>query len=324
MEILHGYRDIKGKLKDPVTAIGIFDGIHLGHRRVIKKVLNAAGPKRDAVVITFDPHPQTVLRPKKTPPRIMSIEHRVRILEKMGIDAVVIIKFTSFLAEMTPEDFIKRVISGMGAKQVYVGSNFYFGKGKGGDVAALERIAFSCGIEVKTVNPVRYKGRIASSTWLRKLISSGNIEKAEKLLRRPVSVLGTVVSGDRRGASLGFPTANIDPHQEVIPPPGVYAVKVGIENKLFNGVLNIGFKPTFYGRSLKRRKEPHIEVHIVGFKGVLYGREIEIFFLKRLRRERKFKTADELKRRVEKDLFQAEQFLMSRKAIRKLEQYLGI
>ena len=321
MKILYGYRDLNKKLKDPIAAIGIFDGIHLGHKRVIKRILNLREPGRDKVVVTFDPHPLTVLHPKKAPPRIMSLEHRLHIFEKMGLDATVIIRFTDFIAAMPPEEFIKRVLHGIGARKVYVGANFHFGRKKSGNVETFKRIGRDHGIDVKTVQPVKRRGRTISSTWLRKLISSGDIKNAEKLLRRPVSVMGTVVAGDRRGRALGVPTANVDPHQEVIPPPGVYAVKVDIDGKLFDGVLNVGFKPTFYGRKLKKRKEPHIEAHLVNFKGELYGKHLEIFFLKKLRREKKFKSEEALKRQIAKDLNHANRFLTCKRNLWKIKRY---
>lgn len=323
MKILYGYRDLKDKLKDPIIAIGIFDGIHIGHKRVIKKILNLPGKGRDRVVVTFDPHPQTVLCPEKTPPRIMSLEHRLFILGKMGISATIVIRFTDFIAMMSPEEFISRVIKAIGARTVYVGSNFHFGKGKSGNVETLKELGNSSGVDVRIVGPVKKGGRVISSTWLRKLISAGNILKAEELLRRPVSVLGAVVSGDRRGTVLGVPTANIDPHHEVIPPAGVYAVKVDAGGKLFDGVLNIGFRPTFYGRknTSGKRKEPQIEVHLVDFKGDLYGKNIEIFFIKKLRREKKFKNDGKLKIQIKKDIELARKILVSKKILWKIRRY---
>jgi riboflavin kinase/FMN adenylyltransferase len=321
MKILYGYRNLSSKLRDPIVAIGIFDGIHIGHKRVIKKVLSLREPGRDKVVVTFDPHPRTILEPQKKSPRIMSLEHRLYIFRKMGLDAAVVIQFTDFIASMTPEEFIKRVLKGIGTNKVYVGSNFHFGRGKSGNIETFVKIGRNCGIDVKAVRTIKKRGKVVSSTWLRKLISAGNIKKAEVLLRRPVSVLGTVVGGDRRGKTLGVPTANIDPHQEVIPPPGVYAVKVDIGGQLFDGILNIGFKPTFYGRRLKRRKEPRIEVHIMGFEGNLYEQSIEIFFIKRLRREKKFKNEEMLRKQIEKDAGHAKEILASKKVLCKIKRY---
>ncbi len=321
MKVLYGYRDIKEKLKDPIVAIGIFDGIHIGHKRIIRKILAFRDYERDRVIMTFDPHPQTVLAPAKKPPRIMSLEHRLFIFEKMGVDAAVVISFTDFIAGMTPEEFTRRVLSGIGTRLVYVGSNFHFGRARSGNVGSLKTIGKAFGIDVRAVQPVKKGRRIVSSTWLRELIKRGDIGKAEKLLRRPVSVLGTVVSGERRGGALGAPTANIDPHQEVIPPPGVYAVKVDLDGTLLDGVLNIGFKPTFFGSRLKKRKEPHIEVHLIDFKGELYGRVMEIFFLKRLRREKKFRSEEALKKGIAEDIKKAKTILESKKVLLKIKRY---
>ncbi len=320
MKILYGYKNVKGELRDPIVAIGVFDGIHLGHKRIIRKVLGLRERGRDKVVMTFDPHPQTVLRPEKTPPRIMSLDHRLLILEKMGIDAAVVIRFTDFIAMMRPEDFVKRVILGIGARKVYVGSNFHFGRAKSGDAEAFRKIGGRLGVEVNIVPPVKQNRKVISSTWVRKLVTAGRIEKAEKLLRRPVSVLGTVVKGAERGRSFGLPTANVDPHQEVIPPPGVYAVKVDIDGTLYDGVLNIGFRPTFYGRGA-RRKEPHIEAHVLEYDGDLYGKTVEIFFIKRLRRERRFRHEEALARQIRKDVGKARKLLTSRKILLKIRKY---
>ena len=321
MKVLYGYRDADKTLKDPIVAIGIFDGIHIGHKRVIGKVLNTRETGRDKVIVTFDPHPQMVLRPEKTPPRIMSLEHRLHIFGKMGLDAVVVIHFTDFIAMMTPDEFVKRVLAALGARKVYVGDNFHFGRGKSGNIEDLKEIGKRYGVEVITVKPVKMGGRTVSSTWLRKLIRAGDIARAEKILRRPVSVLGTVVKGDERGKSLGRPTANIDPHQEVIPPPGVYAVKADIGGQLYDGVLNVGFRPTFYGARLNKRKEPHIEAHILNYVGDLYGQSIEIFFIKRIRRENRFRNAKDLIRQIAKDVEMAGKLLHRRDIVRKIQRY---
>ncbi len=321
MKVLHGYRELKDKLTDPVIAIGVFDGIHIGHKRVINKVLNFPGRGRDRVIITFDPHPRTVLDSKGASPRIMSLEHRLTIFEKMGLDAVVVIKFTPFLASMTPEEFMKRILCGMNARTVYVGSNFHFGQGKKGNIDKFKELGKKYKIDVKAVPSVRKNRRIVSSTWLRETIAAGNIDAAEALLRRPVSVFGTVVGGDKRAKSLGAPTANIDPHHEVIPPPGVYAVKVDSEGKLYDGVLNVGFKPTFYGRKFYERKEPHVEVHLLDFKGNLYGKTLEIFFLKKLRKERKFKNEGKLSEQIQRDIAETRRILENRNVVHRIERY---
>ena len=319
MKVLYGYKNLEKSLKNPTAAIGIFDGIHIGHKRVLKKVLSSKSAEK--IVITFDPHPRTILCPQKRPLRIMSLEHRLMIFEKMGMDATVIIRFTDFVAGLTPEEFIKKIILRLGVRKVYVGGNFHFGKGKSGNLSSLRALGKKHGIDVVGLNPVSRRGHIVSSSLLRELIARGNISKAAHFLRRPVSVLGTVVAGENRGESYGFPTANIDPHQEVLPPRGVYAVKVDVDGKLFDGVMNIGFKPTFFGSKLKKRQEPKIETHIIGFKGNLYTKAIEIFFIKKLRREKKFKDELKLKRQIERDIERAMKILKSKKITHKISQY---
>jgi riboflavin kinase / FMN adenylyltransferase len=301
MRTLYGYKNVRKVLKSPVLAIGIFDGIHLGHRKVIGSMM-ASSPGFDKAILTFDPHPETVLSPDKELPRIMSIEHRLRIFEEMGLDAAIVVRFSQQIAEMPPETFVDKVIlGGIGSRRVFVGGNFYFGKGASGDTDEFIRIGRERGVEVRVVEPVRISGNIVSSTRVRELVAKGSLEEAEKLLGRPVSVLGTVVAGDGVGRSIGTPTANIDPHHEVVPPVGVYAVKVDIGEKTLSGVLNIGYKPTFYGRP-PERQEPVIEVHILDFDGDLYGRHIEVFFVKKLRSEKKFKDREELSERIKKDI----------------------
>jgi riboflavin kinase/FMN adenylyltransferase len=321
MKIFYGYKN-KTRLKDPVVAIGIFDGVHIGHKRLIRRILGSPDRTRDKTIVTFDPHPQAVLSARKTLPRIMSLDHRLLIFKKMGLDAAVVIHFSDSVASMTPEDFIQKVIiRGIGARTVYVGGNFHFGEGRKGNIEAFREIGKKYGLEIHTVQPVRKGGKIVSSTWLRSLITRGNLEKAEKLLRRPVSVLGTVVKGDARGKVLGVPTANIDPHQEVIPPSGVYAVKVDTGGELHDGILNIGFRPTFYGRRPLKRKEPHMEVHIFALERDLYGSSIEIFFIRKLRREKKFKGPDALIEQIKKDAELAKKLLASKRIQYKIRKY---
>ena len=301
MKVLRGYRDAGRALVDPVLAIGIFDGVHLGHRKVIGSMMSSAS-RGDKTILTFDPHPVTVLSPHKAPPRIMSLSHRLRLFELMGIDAAVIVKFSKNIAGMSPEDFVERVIvGGLGSRSVFVGGNFNFGKNGSGNTTDFREIGRKSGVEVNIVAPVKRAGRIVSSTWIRELVAKGLIKEAERLLRRNISVLGTVVSGDGIGSVIGIPTANIDPHHEVIPPVGVYAVKVNVGGKLLSGVLNIGYKPTFYGRS-RKREEPVIEVHIVGYSGNLYGKDLEVFFVKKLRCEKKFSNIANLKEQIGKDI----------------------
>jgi riboflavin kinase/FMN adenylyltransferase len=283
MKILHGYRNGK-ELKDPVMAIGIFDGVHIGHMKVLNNVLRKSGPGNDRVILTFDPHPKIVLGKADKTIRIMSLEHRLSIFSNLGFDAAIVINFTDHISMLSPGDFVKKILCHFGTKKVFVGSNFRFGYKQSGTVSDFHSLAFSEGIEINRVNPVKKAGRIVSSTWLRKLISRGELEKASLLLRRP----------------------------------GVYAVKVRIGHIIYDGVLNIGVKPTFYGNRLKKRKEQCVEVHISGFSGRLYHRDVEIFFIKRIRGEKKFKTDALLKKRIEKDILAAGTILSDKDLLKKV------
>ena len=302
MKILYGSTDIKGKFTRPDIAIGNFDGLHIGHRKVISKLVSGRERTNEKVVMTFDPHPRTVLGKKENGLRIMSLEHRISILERYGVNGVVIVPFDNNVAYMAPSEFIEKFLLPLSPENIYIGANFRFGRGRSGDIHFLDQMSSANRIAIHPVSPVVYMNRAVSSTWLRELISGGKLELSAKLLRRPVSVLGTVVKGDRRGSFLGTPTANIDPHHEVLPPPAVYAVKVRYGGKFYDAVLNIGYKPTFYGDRLKKRKEPVIEAHLFDFKGDLYGSELEIYFIKKIRDELWFENEAQLRSRILKDL----------------------
>ncbi len=321
MRVFSGYKAAQSELKDPVIAIGIFDGVHIGHVRVIRKMLGTKEHTADKVVLTFDPHPRVFFGSVKDAPRIMSLEHRLSIFRRMGADAAIVVKFTRHIAEMSPEDFVREVLKPLGTRLVYVGANFYFGKNKCGNADVFRAIGLENGIEVRVVPPVRKNGRIVSSTWLRKLISRGDLAGSGTLLRRPVSVLGTVVKGESIAKTFGIPTANIDPHHEVVPPPGVYAVKGDVEGVIRDGVLNIGFKPTFFGYKLKKRKEPFLEVHFMNFQGDLYGKNIELFFFFLLRSEKKFRDIEELRRQIGEDISAAKRLLVTPKTFKRIRRF---
>lgn len=287
MKIIHGIRNLNKKFKNPVVTIGSFDGVHLGHRKILVSLVKRA--KRingTSVVITFDPHPARVLRPKNSPPLLISLEHRIRLIEASGVDVILIIQFTRAFARLNAGDFVKKVLVGrLGAKEVLVGKGFAFGRNKFGKGPFLRRLNKKYGIRVTEVSQARGRRQPISSTRIRRLITKGNIREASQLLARRVCILGTVRKGVQRGRILGFRTANIDPHHEAIPPSGVYAVTVKVGGKMFGGVLNIGRRPTFYKYS-----DPTVEVHIFRFKGSIYNKDIEVGFIKKLRDEKRFSS----------------------------------
>ncbi|MDO8536501.1 MAG: bifunctional riboflavin kinase/FAD synthetase [Candidatus Omnitrophota bacterium] len=287
--------------KHSIVTIGVFDGVHIGHRAVIKKIVDRAkAVDAVSVVVTFDPHPIKVLGQGRLVPSLMSLKHRVNTIKGMGVGRVIVMKFDKRLSVMKPDSFIKNVIrKKLNGREIFVGEDFCFGKGAGADINALKRIADKYGLKVHAVKAVRINKKVISSSEIRSLIVSGKIKEASKLLGRPFSILGTVVPGAKLARALGYPTANINPHHEAMPPSGVYAVRVRFNKKTFRGVMNIGVRPTFYdyGKDI----EPSIEVHIFGFHGNIYGKDLEIVFVDRMRAEKKFNTIDSLIEQVKKD-----------------------
>jgi len=307
MKIFRGINSIH-RANGSVATIGVFDGVHRGHRAVIKKVVERAralGTK--SVVVTFDPHPSKVLRKGRAAPSLISLEHRIRLIEELGVDILVILAFTDELARCSAEKFVKRIlVNGLGVKEVYIGENFFFGRGARAGASRLRLIAGATSVTVKAVPFIRTGGKTASSSLVRKLIFSGRIGMAKRVLGRPVAILGTVVPGSGLARGLGYPTANINPHHEVIPPRGVYAVNIRYGGKSLGGVLNIGWKPTFFS---PRDREPTIEVHIFDFRRKIYGRVLEMLFVKKIRNEIRFKGREPLVRQIRRDVAAARRIL---------------
>jgi len=312
MKIVYDYKKMK-PLPRSVGTIGVFDGVHRGHSAVLRRAVREARRLNvKSAAITFDPHPLSVLRPHPKVPRIMSLEHRLRLIAKHGIDVALVVKFSRAFSGMTAEDFVKNIIiRKFNARSVIVGEKFSFGPGASASEATLKSLGDKSGFSVLVVKPLKADGSIISSSRIRTLIQHGDISMAARCLGRPVSVFGTVISGARLARELGYPTANIDPHHEVIPPIGVYAVIALYNKRMYGGILNIGVKPTFFDPGA--RKEPTIEAHIFNFKKHIYGKTIEILFIKKIRDEQKFKDPDELIRRIHSDEAIARKILNQKK-----------
>ncbi|OGX16884.1 MAG: riboflavin biosynthesis protein RibF [Omnitrophica WOR_2 bacterium RBG_13_44_8b] len=289
--ILRGISKIK-KFKIPVVALGVFDGVHLGHRKILKDaVTKAKSIKGTSVVLTFWPHPHR-------DESLYSLEHRLSLIQELGINVSVVVNFNKHFTRISAADFIENILAEkIGARYVYVGENFRFGRNAEGNVLTLQDAAEIYGFRLKIFSVVSIKNKPISSTLIRSLIKKGDLKAAQKLLGRPVSILGTVIRGVSFGKKLGFPTANIDPHHEVIPARGIYAVKVYLCGERFIGACYIGSKPTF----LKRRSSS-IEVHILNFRKKIYGKDLEIQFSKKIRDDKKFKTSEDLSRQIQKDV----------------------
>lgn len=300
---------LTGTVKFPKTcaAIGIFDGVHLGHQLLIKKMLaKAKDLHAKSLVITFFPHPAHVLRPDIDFKYLISLKARMQLLERLGVDICLVIPFTSKFSRIPPENFIKSLlVDRLGVKALFVGEDFRFGSKRSGDVALFKAMALEYGYEMDGIKAVSQDGEIISSTRIRKLVMQGDLKGAKKLLGRDFSCFGMVVKGEGRGKSLGFPTANVNHEKCILPPVGVYAVKVHYKNKIYPAVANLGFRPSFKEKS----PEPQLEVHIFDFNKDLYGKEIDIIFIKRIRDEKKFASVEDLRLQIYKDAQKARSIL---------------
>jgi len=282
---------MKKILYPTAVTIGIFDGVHKGHRAVLKKVLREAERKGlKSVVITFDPHPVKVINPRSQIPLLMSLGHRVQMIKKTGVDYCFVEQFTKKYSMLSPEDFIKNIlIDKLNLNTLVTGGNFLFGNKEKGCSFLLKKLSKAYNFNYYSVSPLKIDGEFISSTRIRKAIEKGGLMLASRLLGRPVTILGTVVRGKRLGRKIGFPTANIDPHHESIPPSGVYSVDVILNKRLYSGILNISSHKV-------------IEVHILSFKKNIYGKDIEVIFKRKIRNEKKFKTLTALKHQIQTDI----------------------
>jgi riboflavin kinase/FMN adenylyltransferase len=282
----------------PVVAIGNFDGVHCGHQEILNHLKDAAKSKNvDSVVITLDKHPQNVLHPEKNLKVLTTKEEKIKILTSMGIDTVIVIEFNPQTVMMDAEEFYYALLEGkLEASGIVIGYDHAFGHDRKGDGGFLSKLAEKTGIEVVRVNPAMEGEAPISSTKIREKILNGNCEEAARLLGRPYRLTGIVEKGFGRGQEIGFPTANINPLPiKPIPLDGVYAVKVCIDEKLFGGMMSIGENVTF-GETKKT-----MEVNIFDFCENIYGKEIEVEFVSRIRDMQKFDNVDELKNRLCED-----------------------
>ena len=306
MIVFRGLNDPHLKSRPRSIAIGIFDGVHRGHQSILKSMQSFAKRfKASSMVVTFDPHPSKVLFPGKNPPPIlMSLDHRLRLLERMGIRESLIIPFNRKFSKLSREAFLNKILlKKLGMKSLSVGHDFRFGYKALGDSAYLEQSAAKKIFYFSQVAALKMGTDVISSTRIRSLIEKGELVKASKMLGRPVSVYGTVIRGRGRGRSLGFPTANLNPHHEALPPPGVYAAYGYLGATKLKAVIHIGERPTFKDR------EKSLEAHFLHFHKNIYGRDVELIFVKRLRSITPFKNPAALIEAIHKDIRQAREIL---------------
>jgi len=283
-----------------VVTIGAFDGIHLGHRRILDEVvLLARGIGARAVAVTFDPHPALILTPRETPQMLATLGERLALMAEAGLDEVVVLKFTEGLARERARDFTKRVLVGaLGMARLVIGYDFRFGKAREGDARHLEALGEEMGFGVDIVPPVRWAGHPISSTRVRTALARGDVKAAARMLGRPYSFVGTVVRGEGRGRRLAYPTANlaVTDATRMVPAAGIYATRVKAGRKAYAGALYIGTKPTYGGKAMG------IEVYLVGARSNLYGRKLDVEFVDKLRGERRFRSEEALKRAIASDV----------------------
>ncbi|HUI07127.1 MAG TPA: bifunctional riboflavin kinase/FAD synthetase [Verrucomicrobiae bacterium] len=300
MQVWHTLEELTGHSRKACLAIGVFDGIHLGHQRVIGQARDDARQGGGtSIVLTFDPHPMHVLRPDNAPQLLTSTGHKLALIEKLGIDACLALTFDKAFSLTPPEQFIDSVARQANSLQeICVGTRFRFGHNRAGDVRLIEALAPKYGFIAREIASVMLDNEMISSTAIRQHVLGGRLDRAAAMLGRPFSVLGTVEPGDHRGRELGFPTANLNPHNEVLPPDGVYAVRAAIDKETHGAVANVGVRPTFPGRPPQRI----LEVHILDFDRAIYGRDVEVLFLQKLRDEKRFDTPDALKVQIAADV----------------------
>lgn len=291
-----------GRWSAPVLALGNFDGVHLGHREILRRVRETAAARAATpVVLTFDPHPTLVLRPDKAPPALMTWAQKLEAFEAAGMAGVAVVRFTAELSRWDPEMFVREVLVGwIGVASVWVGGNFVFGRDRSGTFEVLRDLGGRYGFEAGRVEPVCANGSPVSSTRVRRLVADGLVEDASALIGGFYAIDGEVVPGDGRGRLIGFPTANLRTPNELLPSYGVYACFARVGGETHQAVANVGVRPTFHGGGAAT-----LEAHLLGVSRDLYGRSIRLYFVKRLRGERRFESVEALARQIALDCREA-------------------
>jgi riboflavin kinase/FMN adenylyltransferase len=280
-------------------AIGVFDGVHLGHQQIIRQTVSDAR-QHDAlaVVVTFDRHPNAVVAPEHVPPQIYARSQKLRAIESLGVDALLEIPFTPSFSEKSGDTFVRELARDLGQMQsVCVGADFVFGHHRTGNVGSLKTLGQELHFQVHGLAAVSLDGQAVSSTRIREVIRAGDFDGASQMLGRPYAICGRVVAGDRIGRSLGFPTANLDAASLVLPPNGVYSAVTQLGGRLYHVALNLGFRPTVAARPQLR-----VEAHVLDFNGDLYGQELELEVGDKLREEMRFSSPDELRAQIARDV----------------------
>ncbi len=292
--------DLPQGLSYPVMTIGVFDGLHFGHQEILRRLVQRATEKDGtSVLLTFTPHPQKIISPGDAPPLLQTFSQKAEMLRGLGIDVIVRLPFTRELSLYSPEQFVQKILHCHGIREVYVGHNFRFGHGRKGDFHTLEELGHKSLFSVHPIESVRVRGIRVSSTTIRRALKQGRTSLARRLLDRPYQIRGTVVRGSKRGSAIGYPTANLDPQNELIPVPGVYVTRALVDGVAHWGGTNIGFRPTV---DLPQRDRPVVESHLLDLDRNLYGKSIGLEFFFRLRSEKRFDGVERLKQQIDHDI----------------------
>jgi riboflavin kinase/FMN adenylyltransferase len=302
MKIIHAANELKAEGKKVCLAIGFFDGVHLGHQQIIRQTISDAR-QHDAlaVVLTFDRHPNSVVAPDKVPSLIYSLPQKLCAMESLGADALLLIQFDKKFSEQSGEQFIRSLARDFGrVHSICVGADFVFGHKRSGNVALLKKLGGEIGFQVHGLAAVSLDGEVVSSTWIRETIRAGDFDASSQMLGRAYTISGRVVEGDKLGRKLGFPTANLDATNLILPPNGVYSGRTKLKGQFYRVALNIGLRPTVASAKPQLR----VEAHILDFDGKLYGENLEIEIGEKLRDEQKFASATELREQIARDIAQ--------------------
>ena len=300
MKIIRAANELGNGSRKVCLAIGVFDGVHLGHQQIIRQTIaDAHQHNAIALVLTFDRHPNAIVAPDRVPPLIYSLPQKLRTIEALGADALLLIPFDKNFSRQTGEEFVRSLARDL--KQIHsvcVGADFVFGHQRSGNVALLQKLGDEIGFHVHGLAAVSLDGQVVSSTRIREAIRAGNLDAASQMLGRPYAISGRVVEGDHIGRQLGFPTANLDATGLVLPPNGVYAGLTTVKKKTCRVALNIGCRPTVASAAPQLR----VEAHLVDWHGDLYGTELEIEIGEMLRQEKKFASSAELRGQISLDV----------------------
>lgn len=300
MKVISGLGQVKTQFKRTIVAIGVFDGLHLGHQFLLKKTVSRAKKiKGTSVVVTFYPHPSHVLTPRKELPFLISLKERLHLLKRLGVDVCVVIEFSRRFSQIKAGEFLQNyLIAKLHPQEIYVGKDFVFGSDRKGNIELLQNLGKKIGFKVRAIPSVKVYGSTVSSTLIRNLVKRNQLFKAGRMLNRPMAISGRVIKGAGKGKKLGFPTVNIKDYEGMLPGYGVYVVRVLWRNNHYFGMAFLSRRP----KSYKRKGAPLIEANIFNFNRSIYGEEIRVEFLKKIREEKIFTSDSNLAAQLKRDL----------------------